>query len=148
MYSSSMAPTLKGTSVTNGDWVITEKLSYWFREPRRWEVVTFTNDQGTQVMKRVAGLPGEYVSQSESRQPIEIDGHPVEMPSSVDLKFLRFGNLCRDIPVECGEGYYLLGDDSRDSEDSRFTGPIARSQITGRSWLIVWPLSRFGWVSE
>ena len=148
MFSSSMSPTLKGTSVMNGDWVVTEKISYWFRDPHRWEVITFINDDGTRVMKRVAGLPGESVTQSESYQPIEINGQKVEMPKSVDLKYLRYGNLMGDKPIQCGEGYYLLGDDTRDSEDSRFTGPLPRKRIVGRSWLIVWPLSRFGWVTN
>ncbi len=148
MYSGSMQPTLKGTSVYNGDWVLSEKPTYWWRNPRRWEVVTMIYADGRRVMKRVAGLPGERVSQTHSFQPIEINGQPVEMPDSVDLKFLRLGNLCRDQPVECGDGYYLLGDDTVDSDDSRFLGPVSRNLIVGRACLIVWPRGRIGWVTR
>src|SRR4051812_24734186 len=44
MVSPSMSPTLKGTNVDNGDRILTEKVSLWFRRPRRLEVITFLNN--------------------------------------------------------------------------------------------------------
>ena len=44
--SGAMAPTLQGSAFGDGDVVLTEKLSYWFRGPRRWEVLTFRNSEG------------------------------------------------------------------------------------------------------
>jgi len=38
-------------------------------------------------------------------------------------------------PIPCNEGYFLLGDDSRDSYDSRYQGPIPFDHIHGRAWL-------------
>src|SRR5262249_44966765 len=61
IVSPSMSPTLKGTNIDNGDRVISEKVSYRFRSPRRWEIIAFTTDSGEKRMKRVAGLPGETV---------------------------------------------------------------------------------------
>src|SRR5690242_18106932 len=61
IISPSMSPTLRGTNIDNGDRVLTEKVSYRFRNPRRWEVITFLNNEGQRVMKRVIGLPGETV---------------------------------------------------------------------------------------
>jgi len=43
--------------------------------------------------------------------------------------------------------YHVLGDDTRDSQDSRFDGPIPTDQIKARAWLIVWPFSRIGFVN-
>lgn len=147
MVSSSMSPTLKGTSVDNGDHVLTERISFWFREPRRWEVVTYMNDQGVRVMKRVVGLPGEAVSMKRGG-PLEINGRGITQPPAIaHLEFLRYGNLQKEQPIPCGPGYYLLGDESRDSDDSRFNGPVARERIIGRSWLIVGPWKRIGWVN-
>lgn len=145
IVSPSMAPTLKGTSVDDGDWVLTEKLTYRLRSPRRWDVVTISRDDGLRMMKRVAGLPGERVAQPRNG-PFLVNGKPAEMPKAVDLKFLRYGNLTEPEPVPCGDGYYVLGDDTRDSDDSRFIGPVARKRIVGRAWLIFWPLSRIGFV--
>ena len=59
MVSGSMAPTLQGKSVDDGDVVLTERITYRLRRPRRWEVVCFGADNGDQLMKRVVGLPGE-----------------------------------------------------------------------------------------
>jgi signal peptidase I len=147
MISGSMSPTLQGTSSENGDYVLTEKLSYWFRHPRRWEVVTFRNSEGLQVMKRVAGLPGETVSLTNYQ--VLIDGSPIERPAGLAfLTYYPLGNLSRGEAAPCGEGYYVLGDDSRDSQDSRFEGPVNPQRIRGRAWLIVWPLSRVRFINR
>jgi signal peptidase I len=145
VISPSMAPTLQGTNPDEGDRVITEKVSRWFRRPRRWEVITFINDTGDKRMKRVAGLPGESVQMVRPGELL-INGEPVEYPSVLDHKYLRFGNLTDGKAVTCGNGYYVLGDDLKDSDDSRFNGPVPNSRLMGRAWLIVWPWKRFGWV--
>ena len=67
IVSPSMSPTLQGTCIDDGDRVLTEKISYRFRSPRRWEVVTFLNSAGEKRMKRVVGLPGERVDVSVGR---------------------------------------------------------------------------------
>lgn len=138
IVSASMRPTLNGTSAANGDWVLTEHVSYWFRKPRRWEVVTFRNTEGFRVMKRVVGLPGETVALRDGR--IEIDGEPVERPASIrDIEYLPYGRLKRSRQAPCGTGYFVLGDDSRDSWDSRFEGPVPAERILGRALAVVWP---------
>lgn len=145
VISPSMAPTLQGTNPDEGDRVITEKMSRWFRRPRRWEVITFLNDSGDKRMKRVAGLPGETVQMVRPGELL-INGQPVKYPPVLDHKYLRFGNLMDGKPVPCGNGYYVLGDDLKDSDDSRYNGPVPASRLMGRAWLIVWPMNRLGWV--
>ena len=146
MVSDSMAPTLCGTSVSNGDRVLTEKLTLHFRRPHRWEVVTFISGDGIQVMKRVVGLPGETVSLRDG--VLLVEGVPAERPASLrGIRYLAYGNLASGRAVQCGDGYYVLGDESGDSFDSRFDGPIAPRQFIGRTWLILWPLSRVGFVN-
>lgn len=139
--SESMSPTLKGTDRSNGDWVLTERVSYWFRHPRRWEIVTFRSSEGLQVMKRVAGLPCESVSVAD--HAVSINHKSIAAPGEVQaVKYLACGNLRNGRSCPCGDGYYVLGDCSEDSQDSRFDGPIADKQVIGRAWLIVWPPSR------
>ena len=41
-----------------GDWVLTERVAYRLRAPRRFELVAYRTPDGIQVMKRVAALPG------------------------------------------------------------------------------------------
>lgn len=147
MISGSMAPTLLGTTPRDGDRVLTEKVSYRFRSPRRWEVITFRNKDGVRVMKRVVGLPGERISLRDG--VITADERDTQRPETLGyLRYYAFGSLRREHSVECGEGYFVLGDDSRDSQDSRFEGPVDPSRIEGRSWLVVWPASRWGVVNR
>jgi signal peptidase I len=148
IYTDSMGPTLRGEDSRVRDVVLTEKVSYWFRKPRRWEVVKYRtpNVLHMEVMKRVVALPGETISIKDHW--VEINGEPVDRPSRLDfLKYYAYGNLGRGRSVHCEEGYFVLGDDSRDSADSRFDGPIGLNKIEGRTWLIIWPLSRFGFVA-
>ncbi|HYW80072.1 MAG TPA: signal peptidase I [Thermoguttaceae bacterium] len=147
--SKSMHPTLQGEDWAGGDRVMTEKFSYWFRSPRRWEVITYRAADGTQIMKRVVGLPGESVRMVRGGR-IFIDGREIAPPEQLDfLAYFPFGNLTSDKPpAECGEGYFVLGDYSRDSDDSRFNGPVMPEQVIGRAWLIVGPSGRRGFVNR
>jgi signal peptidase I len=146
MSSGSMGPTLRGTDAHHGDWVLTEKVSYWFRRPRRWEVLTFLNEEGMQVMKRVAGLPGERVSIRDDR--VTVDGWPTACPPAVErMRYYPYGSLHKGAEAGCGDGYFVLGDDSADSLDSRFEGPVKPDEVIGRAWLVVWPPERMGFVN-
>ncbi len=146
MVSGSMSPTLQGTGRDDGDWVLSEKLSYRLRDPHRWELVEFTNTDGVQVMKRVVGLPGEAVSLKERQ--VAVNGAVAPRPASLrEVEYWTYGNLYGGRSVECGGGYYVLGDDSKDSQDSRYEGPVSPDHIIGRPWLIVWPPSRIGFVN-
>ncbi|MFM9965710.1 MAG: signal peptidase I [Planctomycetaceae bacterium] len=148
IVSPSMAPTLQGKSWADGDRVLTELVTYRFRSPRRWEVVAFRRTDGTIVMKRVVGLPGEQV-QMRRQGELVINGQLVERPASLShLRYIPIGRLFEEGAVDCQRGYCVLGDDSKDSEDSRYDGPIPAEWIVGRAWLIVAPWSRFGRVNR
>ena len=55
----SMSPTF-----SNGDYVLTDELTYRIRPPERGEVVVFhdVSDPSTYLIKRIIGLPGETVT--------------------------------------------------------------------------------------
>lgn len=69
----SMQPTLMGTALLDPvtrqqrgglhDRVLVDKVSYWFRDPVRWEVVVFRYPLVTHVnyVKRLVGMPGEQL---------------------------------------------------------------------------------------
>lgn len=148
IVSPSMSPTLQGQKWAEGDRVLTELVSYRFRQPRRWEVVAFRRPDGTIVMKRVVGLPGEKLQMGDKGELV-INGRDVERPASLShLRYIPIGKLWGGRPVECQSGYFVLGDDAKDSEDSRYEGPIPAEWIVGRAWLITAPRSRFGWVNR
>jgi signal peptidase I len=145
MTSESMAPTLKGSNSDNGDRILVEKVSGWFRNPRRWEVYFLYDAEGTAVAKRIVGLPGERISIKDNH--LLVNGIQVPMPQGFhSQKYYPVGNLARGNEVECGEGFFVLGDDSQDSYDSRYLGPVLKKQFKGRVWCILSPSSRRGFV--
>jgi signal peptidase I len=146
MTSGSMAPALQGTSYENGDRILVEKVTGWFRAPKRWEIYFLYDAEGTPVAKRIVGLPGEKISINENGPYVNgVEIHPPERLQS--LKYYPLGNLARGREIECGKDYFVLGDDSRDSYDSRYLGPVKSAQLRGRAWCILWPLSRVGFVN-
>jgi signal peptidase I len=146
MTSESMAPTFRGTSYSSGDRLLVEKVSGWFHPPQRWRVYFFYDAEGTPVTKRIVGLPGEKVSLKDNR--IYINGKEVQRPKELEsMVYYGYGNLAGSREVDCCNGYFYVGDDSRDSFDSRFLGPIARDHFRGRVCAIVWPPSRIRVIS-
>ncbi len=146
MVSGSMSPTLQGTSRENGDWVLTERISYCFRKPRRWEVMTINDRNGKQVMKRVTGLPRETMRILSEGQ---VTANDVGLTSPAYLSFLHptpDGNTHGGKPISCGDGYFVLGDDSTDSYDSRFRGPVKEENIVGRAWIRIRKGGEIDWV--
>lgn len=147
IVSGSMSPTLQGDFNQESDWILTEKLTYRFRDPHRWELVAFDTRDFMHVMKRTVGLPGERL-QLECSGVLRVNGSSVEQPSILKgIQYLCFGRLAEGKETTCGEGFFVLGDNSQDSQDSRFDGPVERSRIRGRPWMIIWPPSRIRFVN-
>jgi signal peptidase I len=146
VVSPSMSPALQGQP-TSGDWVLTERVSYWFGKPKRWEVVRFLGADGLPVMKRVVGLPGETIKIAEGAAIV--NGTPLTVPPSLSyLHYYAYGpKLYNGLEANCGRGYYVFGDDSKDSDDSRYNGELTEDRVTGRAWLRVWPPNRIGFLN-
>lgn len=68
-------------------------------------------------------------------------------PSLSFLNHLPFGNVIAGQVAECRDGYYVLGDYSKDSDDSRFNGPVHPRDIVGRTWFIAAPRSRMRFIN-
>ena len=63
-------------------------------------------------------------------------------PSSLPGCLPAAPGSCR---IPAGE-YLMLGDNRTDSSDSRVFGPVSRSLFVGRAFILVWPLSRIGFL--
>lgn len=146
--SNSMEPRLHGVSWDEGDHILIERFSYRWRQPRRWEVIAYRFDTGQIYLKRVLALPGETLQLYKDGRML-IDGKPVEKPAYLaDVRYFPVGNILDGKPFHCDGGYYVMGDDSYDSDDSRFNGVAAQERLIGRAWLILRPWSRFGRINE
>jgi signal peptidase I len=137
--SGSMEPTLNV-----GDRVLVNKLAYDFHPVHRGDVVVFAkppNDAAAGIkdlIKRVIGLPGEYISGQNGE--VYINGRPLAepwLPKGVTTDPFRV------TLVPLGE-YFMMGDNRGNSADSRTIGPIPKHLIIGRAFIRVWPLGRLG----
>lgn len=119
----------------DGQRVLVVKASYWFGEPQRGDVIIFhsPSDPGRTLIKRVIGLPGEWVEIKEGT--VYIDDEPLDEP------YIQGDNKAYP-RVQVPEGnYFVMGDNRNNSTDSRRWGMLSREFIIGRAWLCYWPLS-------
>nr|WP_307835887.1 signal peptidase I [Phycicoccus sonneraticus] len=105
------------------------------------------------LIKRVVGLPGDHVVCCDAQRRLSVNGTPLTEP------YLKPGDQASsvtfDITVPTGR-VWVMGDHRSDSEDSRFhddagdgsDGSVPIARITGRAVAVVWPFSRFGWLSD
>jgi signal peptidase I len=166
--SESMDPTLKV-----GDRVLVNKLTYRFHPPHRGDIIVFQDPNPTaevhrnpvsaffhwlgeglglstspdkDFIKRVIGLPGETVEVRVINGVgiVYVDGKPLKEP------YLNAIKETRPYPphvVPKGE-LFVMGDNRTNSNDSRYgLGFIPESKVVGRAFVIIWPPSRFRWLS-
>lgn len=134
----------------HGQYLLTDKLTYRFKEPQRGDVIVFeppvNNEE--EYIKRIIGLPGETISIIEGYY--YINGHLLSedyIPSTIHTKGKSFlpNNAEKTIPQGL---YFVSGDNRESSSDSRYWGFITKEDITGKAWLIYWPLKYFGTIKE
>jgi signal peptidase I len=121
-----------------GEFVVIDTLSYRFGAVHRGDIVAFRHGASSEAyLKRVIGLPGDRVS--IRRGIVLIDGKPLAEP------YVRYRDNRSEPEVTVPAGaYYVLGDNRRNSDDSRDWGFVPTSAIIGKAWLAVWPPSKVG----
>ena len=135
------------TTLSDGDNLIVDKISYRFRDPARFDIIVFPfqYEEDTYYIKRIIGLPGETV-QIDQQGYIYINGEI--LTESYGKEIIRPENIGRAVePVTLGEDeYFVMGDNRNNSSDSRteIVGNIHRKDIIGRAWLRIWPFAKFG----
>jgi len=142
----SMEPTL-----SNGDNLIVDKISYRFNEPERFDIIVFPfqYQKDTYYIKRIIGLPGETVQIDEDGN-IYIDGEILE--ESYGREIIDEDKIgIADEPITLGDDeYFVLGDNRNYSSDSRVkeVGNIKKDQIIGKAWLRIWPFSEIEFITH
>ncbi|MFI3200256.1 MAG: signal peptidase I [Eubacteriales bacterium] len=139
---------VKGASMENtvhdGDHLIVDKITYRFQDPLRYDIIVFPYryQENTYYIKRIIGLPNETI-QIDERGVIYINGE-VLLESYGKEVIKESGIATQEIQLGTNE-YFLLGDNRNNSTDSRDSrvGVITRSEIIGRAYMRVWPLTDF-----
>ena len=137
-------------AIEKGNHVLMEGMTYLRRAPRRGDVVVFRTEgidlaqPDTVYVKRVVGEPGDRLLLSDGKLFINDQlmvltnvAGPINY-SSLPL-FGAQTNLT--VPAGC---YFVLGDNSLNSLDSRMWGCVPRGNIMGRISYCYWPLDRIG----
>lgn len=145
---------IKGESMVpnfqNGEYLLTDKLTYRFGKPERGDVIVFEapGANGDEFIKRIIGLPGERISVSQGK--VFINGHALTENYLPETFYTDSGAFLREgKEVLVPEGYFaVFGDNRRASSDSRSWGFVAKEKINGRAWVIYWPISKFGRVKD
>ena len=131
----SMNPTLQ-----DGENLITDKITYRFKEPKRFDIIVFPYKDNTSklLIKRIIGMPGETVQIENGR--VYINGH--ELNEDYGNAVMNDGGIAANAITLGEDEYFVLGDNRNNSQDSRFAsvGNVPRSDIIGRAWLRIWPL--------
>ncbi len=133
----------------NGEYILTNKISYRLTNPHRGDVVIFKSPRNKEIdfIKRVIGLPGERVRLSNNT--IYINGQKLNETYLAPDVYIFGGSFLaenQEIVVPPGK-YFVMGDNRPHSADSREFGPIAKEDFIGKALLRYWPVSKTGLVS-
>ena len=153
----SMYPTLK-----DGEFGFTNVGGVLLNGIERGDIVVVTMEedgQKTHWVKRVIGVPGDTVSCVND--VVYINGKVLDETKYIDPDYRqslvdKFGyfnkvpnadntNVVDFEEVKLGDDeYYVMGDNRPYSKDSRYVGPVKKSQIFAKKMLVLLPISDIG----
>lgn len=147
----SMRPTLM-----EGDLILVNKFIYGAKVPfsdlrlpkvrdlKRGDVVVFIypEDKSKDFIKRLVGLPGDELEIKNGT--IFINSEPLLDPVFNQRYYYNRGDFAQEgqkitVPAD---SYFMLGDNSGSSKDSRYWGFVPKKDILGKAIMIYWPLQR------
>lgn len=153
----SMYPTLK-----DGEFGFTNVGGVLLNGVERGDIVVVTMEeegQKTHWVKRVIGLPGDTVSCVND--VVYINGKVLDETKYIDPDYRqslvdKFGYFNKvpnadntnvedfeEVKLKDDE-YYVMGDNRPYSKDSRYVGPVKKSQIFAKNMLVLLPISDIG----
>ena len=136
--SGSMRPTL-----IEGDRILVNKFIYRFQPPHRGDIIVFRSPENPKrpFIKRLAALGGDTIELRDGR--IMINGTPLDGAGVFGVNhYYNQGPYGQEHqPFHVPEGtYFVLGDNSLSSNDSRFWGVVPKQLLIGKALYIFWPI--------
>jgi signal peptidase I len=149
-------------AVDTGDQVFVDKFSYNFVKPHRGDVFVFRTNHIAGIredpeagspfyIKRLAGLPGDnlridppflYINEKKAEGygfARVMEAKPPYRGYGPGHDYLSGPNRSFTVPPD---GYFALGDNSYNSYDSRYWGPVPEGNLVGRGLFVYWPFNR------
>jgi signal peptidase I len=132
----SMLPELK-----DHERIAVSRFAYHFESIQRGDIIVFHYplDPAESFVKRVIGLPGDWVSIKGGQ--VFVNGKRLTEPYIQPAYFDRETYAPVHVPPD---HYYVLGDRRNFSNDSRDWGTVPRKYIYGKAVFAYWPLSDLG----
>lgn len=127
----SMVPTLKDKQV-----LLLDKFKYRFSDIERFDIVVIKVGK-KEIIKRVIGLPGEYVEYKDNK--LYINGKVLENDFDFDTIDFAMSEICIEEKIPYNK-YFVLGDNRLVSSDSRIIGLIDKKDILGKAGFSIWPI--------
>lgn len=131
-------------NLNNQDILLLNKLVFKFRDPARFEVITFQYDNKQYLIKRIIGLPGENIVYKDNQ--LYINDTLYEEPflanlitNDFSLSDLGYSTIPEDM-------YLVLGDNREDSLDSRKFGLITKKDMVGKPFLRIFPFNKMSFI--
>ena len=132
----SMRPTLM-----EGDRILVTKILYRVKSPQRGDIVVFRSPENPKrpFIKRLIGLGGDHIEIRDGR--IILNGQLTTLPVISQNYYYNQGAYGQekqviDVPPN---SYFVLGDNSASSQDSRFWGFVPKRFMIGKALYIFWP---------
>lgn len=134
---------VSGSSMDNtfkdGDYVLVDKISYRFKNPKAGDVVVFDPpaeaNNNSRFIKRIIAIQGETVAVNGLNTYIN--------DKKVYENFIDYtsAKTSPSILLKTDE-YFVMGDNRNVSYDSRFWGPIVKDEIQGRVLVRLYPFNK------
>lgn len=111
-----------------------------FTSPQRGDVIILEDPRqpnGDRLVKRVIGLPGDKLEIVSGT--VYINGRLLHEP------YIPMPGDYTSPPIVIPENqFFVMGDNRRNSEDSRYLGLIPRDLILGKAMVAMWPSNKLG----
>jgi signal peptidase I len=124
-----------------------DKVSYMFHAPARGDVIVFVAPPAPteNYVKRIIALPGDVITVNSdtdaNKDAVILNG--VTLNETYVAPEMQGNPNPRIVNKLIPENqYFVMGDDRKNSSDSRVWGLVSRDKIIGRAALVYWPLGK------
>lgn len=140
-----------GSDQDKADCFIAERITYRFSQPKRGDLIVFRVNgieripidetrQDVFYTKRLVGFPGETIKIRDGH--LFVDGRLLDERDGIPpIEYVprQFDGEIYNVPKD---GFFVLGDNSKNSYDSRYWGSVPQQNVYGRVARIYFPFSR------
>lgn len=141
---------VRGVSMENtfktGEYILTSRITYKFKPIERGDVIVFKSPQNPDIeyIKRVIGLPGDTIVVKGGRVYVN-NQELIESYAKTETTPSEGGMVKENQPVFVPQdSLFVMGDNRRESSDSRVFGPIKKSSIVGVVFYRYFPSDKVG----